>query len=372
MDKFFGKDGPEIFYSVTPDYNYSISNFSMRIAGLLKDLLPSEKITDIINERKLYCLQLASAEHDNLSLYAMIGHEFGHPIFNYKRAELASAISNTFSGIFLSIYTDLSTNSASQANYRFNIIVKAILGMAEELFCDFVGSLLMGPAFFLSSYEMSWGIKNRCVFSIPLPPHNERTNAYPSSLFRLHCIRKWTKVDDFCAEANKVFSKLEKEELKDLANCLITIPISHEHDTVMTWPFSSEDSSIIQDIVKDHLPRIKQALEECLEEWNGLFVGWYPDYITSVAVEDIAALLSRLEHDILPNIIPDGTLRGIPSDFAAILNASALFRIQLLARKSIGNYKVLSEQTGKIERLTAKAFEVSFVQSEYNKWKELE
>ena len=98
---------------------------------------------------------------------------------------------------------------------------------------------------------------------------------------------------------------------------------------------------------------------------------WYPNYIASIVVEDIAALLSRLEHDILPNIIPDGTLLGKAADFAAILNASALFRIQLLA-SDIGDYKVLLEQTGKIERLTAKAFEVSFVQNKYNKWKEIE
>ncbi len=51
----------------------------------------------------------------------------------------------------------------------------------------------------------------------------------------------------------------------------------------------------------------------------------------AVSPEEVFQLLRRLEMDILPNIIPDNTLLGIPASFSAILNASAIYRIHVLS-----------------------------------------
>src|SRR6266446_4286814 len=60
-DGLFGRTGPKIFYSLTPEHNYSILRFSEMLALYLKGLLPSTDIT-LLAGKDIYCLQLASSE----------------------------------------------------------------------------------------------------------------------------------------------------------------------------------------------------------------------------------------------------------------------------------------------------------------------
>jgi hypothetical protein len=91
--------------------------------------------------------------------------------------------------------------------------------------------------------------------------------------------------------------------------------------------------------------------------------------IIPVHADDVAQLLIRLENDILPNIIPDSTLFGKPASFGAILNAASLFRLFILDK--IGEEKNANRvwmETQKLERLTEKALEVSYIQKHFRDW----
>lgn len=88
-----------------------------------------------------------------------------------------------------------------------------------------------------------------------------------------------------------------------------------------------------------------------------------------VSADDVTELLRRLEADILPNIIPDGSLLGRPATFSTILNAAAIYRIKLLLfRATASPTDAVYRDLQKLERLTAKAFEVSYVQREFKAW----
>jgi hypothetical protein len=84
---------------------------------------------------------------------------------------------------------------------------------------------------------------------------------------------------------------------------------------------------------------------------------------------DVAKLIDRLDNHIIPNIVPDVSrpLLGKPASFASVLTASALLRIQVLASTAQGSPEDRFKRLRTLERLTAKALEVSFIQHKYNR-----
>ncbi|MCP4704838.1 MAG: hypothetical protein GY865_09535 [candidate division Zixibacteria bacterium] len=363
---FFDTNNHKIFYSVTPEHNYSIFNFSAYVASLLDCLLSPTIIKELI-KKEIHCLQLASIEDDNLPLYAIIGHEFGHTVFDRRKSEIFPILGNHFIEVINQINKHFIDNEKSQAERRLRRTIEVVKAMAEELFSDLVGSLLMGPAYFLSSFEMSWGYTGS-TFRILLAPEAINIRAYPSDLFRLNCTKTWTKVEDFCKSADIDFNKLKCSELKQLSKCLSTIPTTNDSDCASVRPKSDIDAAIIRDAIELQITQIKSSFNNFLADAAAQLRSWYPSSIVSLSTNDIGELLLRLQHNILPNIIPDGTLRGKPANLASILNASALLRLQLLATGDSKDQESLARRIGRIERLTAKALEVSFIQDRYNQW----
>jgi hypothetical protein len=368
----FTDKGPKIFYSVTAKHNYSIHNFTKKVEGLLRDILPPSKLGLSITEQDIYCLQIASIENENLPLYAIVGHEFGHAIFRSKRKEVVSSLLKHFTQDMRSkILLDLKNATHSRGGRLSPRFFSVIEKFAEELFCDLVGVMLMGPAFFLSLYEMSWGQETRNIHIISLLKQDIHIKAYPSLLLRLHYVKLLSDLDDFCNEANKSFTELKFEPLQRITECLSTVPTSHDSGILRVYPSSDSDSLPIQDVLSNNFESIKEAVGKYLEECKTLLQDWWPDRFKPISTRDLSALLSRLEQSILPNIIRDdrfNTLLGRPASFETILNASALFRMHLLVSRD-NDLTDFPKETDVIERLTAKAFEVSFIQRQFNKWK---
>lgn len=365
--EFFRESDPQIFYSVTPEHNYSIRRLSSHLKILLEDILAQAVINKLLPDPELYCLELASVEDENLPLYANIGHEFGHALYDRHKQELLDVLNKHSEKVLVAIYESLYTGEPIQAKRRRFLAFFTLAALAKELFCDLVAANLMGPAFYLSFYEMSWGQK-RDIFNISLSPSKSEIQAYPSFHFRLHIIKKHAGVSSFCVDARKDFSALETQELRTVADTLETVPFVHASDSVQVSPDIDSDASALRSVIAQDLEDIKQVLENTVDGWASLMEQWYPKMQSDVATADVAALLSRLENNILPNVIPDNTLLGRPVDFKSILNAAALYRMHLLGAGG-QDFEELSRKTSIVERLTAKALEVSFIQKRFLKWK---
>lgn len=367
----FGASGPKIFYSLTPDHNYSILPFSKLLESILNGILPQSAIQDLTGARDIYCLQLASSEDANLALYANIGHEFGHAVHDLRRSDILKSLDANLSDFLADIDKDLHTIDPAQSTRRFQRMSFAILGLARELFCDFIGAMLMGPAFFLSLFEMTWG-QAKNAWNVTLSPNLQGIRAYPSFNFRLSNIQKWTKIEQFCEDAQKPFGHLTSVNPKGLANSLKSVPTDHTIDGISVWPTNDDDAQSISSVLQPRLDMLKQGLTEHMEDCAASMGTWFPDLSsTHVSADDIAALLLRFEHDLPPNIIPDDSdlLLGKPASFSAILNSSALFRLQLLSSGDSADVGQRLKKTAIVERLTAKAFETTYVQKDYNLWK---
>jgi hypothetical protein len=366
--QLFPTSSPKIFYALTPEHTYSILRFSTKLAKDLNGLLPQNKIDDLVRGRELYCLQLASSEDDNLPLYANIGHEFGHAVYDHHDADIWSSLVANISNVYAQIRGNLIAADPAEAGRRLDIVARVLLKIATELFCDLIGARLMGPAFYLSLYEFSWG-QSKTHWIVSLKP-NDQVVAYPSFHFRLHSIKKWAMVDDFCDEAKKAFVKIKTEEVRDLAGCLSTVPDKHDDDVVVVGPLGNIDATAIQAALTAHLTDLKQAFEQFLESCNTQVEGWYNIAAPIPNAGSLAELLMRLEQNILPNIVPDGTLLGTRAEFTEILNASALYRTYLLTCTDVNNLDEFSRSIGIVERLTAKAFEATLMQMKYKQWQE--
>jgi len=82
----------------------------------------------------------------------------------------------------------------------------------------------------------------------------------------------------------------------------------------------------------------------------------------------------RLDKKILPNIIPTPAepLLGTPARFQDILVASSLYRFNLLLKQKSDSDEHITKSAfnslSRVERLTMKAIEASFIQQNFKKW----
>lgn len=368
----FHDEGPDIFYGLLPEHNYSIVNFDDWLSSILRDVLPKAEIESIVGARGLYCLRLAQIEDENSPLYATIGHEFGHALFDREHSKLIEILDEESHSLRANFKQKLEDIDKLQASRRMKRILAVFVSLAQELFCDAVGVRLMGPAFLLSLFEISWG-QNKNAWSVSLEPGYRYTNAYPSFAFRLGSLQKSPAVKDFVRDAEREFdfpSDPAAGDFKRLVSCLTSIPADHSGDKVIVRPGAEQDAAAINSVLADDLGRIKDLMSRFLMKADGLILNWVPgpDILSG---HEVAALLLRLKHHVLPNIVPDDTLLGQPASFVNMLNASAIYRIYILASGDQGNRREYSRESAIAERLTAKALEVSFIQREFMAWKEV-
>ncbi len=395
----------EIFYSVFAEHNYGISSFTHRLRLLLESVLPPVEIDRILGKQHLYCLQIASLEDENLPLYANIGHEFGHALYWSKENDLFLIFKAEFQNT-ISLISSGFTKTNPSISKRLTIrMVWALKSIATELFCDLVGSMIAGPAFLLSLYEMGWGTDHNS-WSTKLSPKDSNIRAYPSFAFRLGCVKAHLNLAKFAEELRVKFESLpdtlgdefhsrlvklpgkipeelqakltslrnRRKALNKVGEHVTDIPDDHIADHVSVRPAGDGDAKAIEQALENNLLELKQSLENFVRRCSKeiLFVLRDQKAFDDVSGSQVFELIRRLDADILPNIIPDDTdpLLGIPATFATILNASALFRMHvLMVRDGNFNTEEINRQIQKVEQLTAKAFEVSYIQHDFNAWK---
>ena len=242
------------------------------------------------------------------------------------------------------------------------------------MFCDLIGFLVLGPAFLLSLNEMTWGMVQD-VWRARLTPTDANIRAYPSFRFRLHCLQKLDRISSFETESIKVCKLLSKKKLAEMATYISKISTEHSSDNVNISAISDPDNDkgAIELAIKKHLLELKTALEKYVTRcWNEfLTIDMKDKQFPPTSAEDVYQLLHRLENNILPNIIPNKTLLGVPASFSAILNASAIYRIYVLSIcDEILDNGVFFPDIQKVERLTAKALEVSYIQRKFKDWED--
>lgn len=370
--RLFPANGEGIFYSLTTAHNYNISSFSGQLKEKLHGLLLKEDIDKLGQGHQLYCLRLASLEEENLPLYANIGHEFGHAIFWSAQAQIIQLLREELGETSRQLLAALGPAANQRLVKRAEYLVMLI---ATEAFCDLIGARIAGPAFLLSLHEMSWR-SNTGTWNLKLHPDHSRTQAYPSFCFRLHCLKDRLRLPDFTAQITDAFSKtpFTAKLLPKIASYPASIASDHVGDHVSVQPATDPDAMVFETAFSKCLPAFKADLERFLQRCDREFLParMAGEEFTPATCEDITALLERLDNNILPNVIPQaGTLLGRPASFAAILNATAFFRIHLLLHRDPGQpLAEYTQEVEKIERLTAKALEVSYIQREYHKWRE--
>lgn len=367
----------QIFYSVFAEHNYSIGSFTNSLRLLLENVLPPSEIDRIIGGKQLYCLQIASLEDENLPLYANLGHEFGHALYRDREQQIIPIFVAECTDVFKSINSALIAEDSGPANRRLNRVVWIVKSIATELFCDLVGSMLAGPAFFLSLHEMGWGTDQNS-WIMKLSPKDSRIRAYPSFAFRLSCVKKFMQLDTFVQTLQQKLESLpdEKDALKKTPTYVTVIPESHLADYVSVRPVSEVDAKAIQEAIEEDIPALKQCLEKFITRCSDEILASLrsqPEF-SPVSPEQVFELIRRLDSEIIPNIIPStvpkDSLLGVPASFATILNASALYRMYvLLTRKGDHCSEEINLQIQKVERLTAKALEVSYIQRDFNRWR---
>ncbi len=369
-EEHFGTDSPRVFYSTTQQNNYFLVKFSEKLKNQLITVLPKSQIQTLFDGKAFYCLQLASVEDENLPLYAIIGHEFGHALFHknadeYEEVALQAYESQLAVSFQMSIQKHSGTPLLEDENTRIDKLLSRIyVKLATELFSDMVAALLMGPAYLLALHETGWGTRKN-LFRVALSPNGNWLEAHPSHQFRQSCLHKTLDLDVFCSDLLK---KKKNPELEKALGFLKESTTESEDDRVGVDSPENPDTAIIRHCLQENIVKVKESLQGTVIEFRKLHEKRHGGSNQSFSSDNIHALLERFSHHILPNIIPDGSPLGTPAEFADILNAAALERFEALEGCDLQKDDS-QKRIGVVERLTAKALEVSFVQKEYLKWK---
>lgn len=357
-----------IFYSLTDEHNYGISPFTVRVARSLDCLLPSQKVAEIVGGTQIFCLHLASLEDTNLPLYANIGHEFGHVVFSLMEQELVKVWLQEIRPALAAMWSHLDGIGKTSAARRKKRLLSVLFCFAKELVADQVGALVFGPAFYLSLYEMAWG-NNRDAWTVRLDPIDDATKAYPSANFRLRCVRRSAEVDAFAQGLPDAVPALLPKRLRQAIADLASFSGTCNGGAVVVQPHSDSDCKAMQEVIAAGLGAMEEKLAAFLQHADEQIRARYDRSVARVGNADVAKLLHRLEDDILPNIVrEEGELLGEPASFQAILTASAVYRIYLLSDAGVPAASTsVYQDIQKLERLTAKALEVSYVQRDFNR-----
>lgn len=372
------EDTASIFYSITRQHNYTLDNYSDQLRLLLDGLLPSAQITEHLAHTAFYCLNLASMEDDNLPLYANIGHEFGHAIFDRNSSSLERIWQEEIRKLLERLYSSLTGTERARQKEKIRLILRF---MARELFADRIAVDLMGPAFALSLHEMSWD-REPCLWKIHIPPSFQLISAYPSDSFRIACISDRVGLKEFfprviseCArlspdqpEMPGISKQREAPSLRTFLEPLPELLLGERGiDYVRVTPDADPDSSALYIIFSKHLPEIKSHLKQFLDKSSRHIEGASGIAASSTPPIDVAQLIFRLHCGILPNIIPDVSLLGTPAKLQEILMAAAMYRMStLVGPDNAPDAEPIRSGIRKIERLTSKSLEVSYIQAKYN------
>jgi hypothetical protein len=353
-----------IFYSLTHEYNYVITSFSGAMRRLLVHILAKKDIDEVLGDSPMYCLHLPSIEQNNLPLYANIAHEYGHVLYDHHREALTERLDASFSGVLKDGFRRLNDLDPSHAARRRRRFVLLFTSLAQEVFADAVAATLAGPAYFLSLYEMAWGVDPR-TWSMALSPIDREIRAYPSPAFRLNLLKQSSVFSEFDSAARVGFRELRNARLRSIMSTISGIGTPDDEDVVDVFPNGDIDAAALSRVFKEILPETKAATKQFAKE-SSAFISESMAYDSELKADRVGRLLQRFEDDILPNIVPDGTLLGQPADFPEVLNAAALYRMWNLVEQS--ELQSISQQLRKIERLTLKALEVSYVQRQFHHW----
>jgi len=372
--KLFGGEKRHVFFAHTAQHNYGLFRFSRAMYRHTENVLPSSKI-DWLRESDLYCLLLASLEEDNIPLYANIAHEFGHVVYDLRMTEVHSLwmpLSRTMQKKMDSQIEERSGGDSLSVLRRKRQTRAALENLVKELTSDVAGAILLGPSFFLSLNEMAWG-SDVSKWSVDLVPALQHITAYPSFEFRLECVRRVSNLTEFCKSVEPELEPLGIVTLSDLGRLFSGICPPPKAEAVVVRPEPDDDRKVLEEVLTENLSGVREALLGFVNAVADFLRGEFQSKGVAFTPipREVAELILRLKNHVPPNIIPDGTLLGRPADFPSILLAASLYRISLLAAwpSDQAGQRRTTDSLARIERLTAKAFEVSYVQHEYNRWR---
>ena len=153
---------------------------------------------------KIFNLQFPRAFKESVLLHGLLAHELGHALIDINRGIWIELIQSAFSNSPLALESgfelnktdeDLAPQSAQDwvigwSHKQTKVTRSDVKSITEEVFCDVVGLILMGPAFIFALAQLLWAIE-------PLDQGLSQLPTYPSFKVRLQTLLEAAKVMDW-------------------------------------------------------------------------------------------------------------------------------------------------------------------------------
>ena len=199
--------GSNLVISSVPESNYYFSDMSTKV----KEFFASLNLDSILTEQQfdtqdIYHLQLSNNPPSNILSHCLLGHEIGHALYNKNNVDARispliqfddAVVKRIAGSIFEALVSALSdfqappqmvlqqTKEFIEYSTRFRLPIIAA-AWAEEIFSDFIGTGLFGPAYICSL----------SVFILPFNDIDMPSESHPPSRFRVQsCITALNRSD---------------------------------------------------------------------------------------------------------------------------------------------------------------------------------
>jgi hypothetical protein len=263
--------GSKLLVSSVPENNYYFSEISPKIKALFSSL----DLESILKEHEMdtddiYHLQLSNNPPCNILSHCLLGHEIGHAIYlkNIVEQRISpliqfdeNVVKHTADSIFQSLMARLSTTTVpsqialqqtkQSIEYMTRIQLPIIAtSWAEELFSDFVGTGLFGPAFVCSL----------SILLLPFDDIDETSDSHPPARFRIQsCLTALNRNDP--ENPGFGYKALYKSHKNTEYDCLVK-PWKEAVGAIIKWPTEEPYKTVFQAVLKIKGEIIQEAKKQ--------------------------------------------------------------------------------------------------------------
>jgi len=369
FQEFARKIAPDVVLILRPmwSFNYTIllEDLTEWLYDTAKYIFTDKEIQKALNnlDQNLHIISFPFTDRKSVLLHSILAHEIGHIIIKeFLDSEISTIPEDIDSKIKSQVQkevedgTVLELFASNETSEKLKQVSEYRKRAIEEIGSDIVGIYMLGPAALFAYYSLALGEE---ADSTPCPENNR----YPPWRYRIYhsleVLKSIGLVDWETLEKNSErkwleYLKVYKENIDDIE--LFTSTCKRPKDDFII--------EIAYDWFERSLEEIKEyIIQRCKSK---SMVGE-----PAIFWENICSLANkRLENDLPPNIVDDVNGYIKPSPIEAILNSAWLFRLAKIPcfPNSTDDIEDYQNVRNKLDRLTLRALEISYLQRIYDTW----
>lgn len=332
-------------------YSYRITEINENINIGIKIQKPDNVFGDF--NKPFHIISFPSLEQKNILLHCLIGHEIGHLLIHKEFIDRLHRPKILTEVLKPKIIKELKREGINLRQYeltnKVNEAYEILIRGLDELLSDAIGTLIFGPAFLFSMYELA------IQQDLDLQPKYDN-NFYPPWRYRIRNIYQL-----LFSKKYKIlpFKNIKFKNTRQLIGRIKLINACVNKNTDLKIINQDIILNIVYKLIKEAnhnlLPFIEKSIRKHIINPSKLY-------------DHLPLLINRIDNGIPPNVIEYSNKRKLVASLVEIINAAWVYKICWNDRYIINNKynEKVFDKRNILNRLILKSIEYSYIEKKYN------